>query len=39
MGQSVTLTGRSISRHMNARVNYEFTGIEDYRGDAVIYAD
>jgi DNA polymerase elongation subunit (family B) len=39
MGQSVTLTGRSISRHMNSMVNYEFTGIVDYRGDAVIYAD
>jgi intein/homing endonuclease len=39
MGQSVTLTGRSISKHMNGRVNYEFTGVEDYKGDAVIYAD
>lgn len=39
MGQSVTLTGRSISRHMNSMVNYEFTGIVDYKGDAVIYAD
>lgn len=39
MGQSVTLTGRSIVRHMNAQCNMEITGNYDYRGDAICYAD
>ncbi len=39
MGQSVTLTGRSIVRHMNAQVNMELTGEYDYTGKAICYAD
>ena len=39
MGQSVTLTGRSIVRHMNAQVNKELTGEYDYLGKAICYAD
>lgn len=39
MGQSVTLTGRSIVRHMNAQTNFEITGEYDYTGDAICYAD
>lgn len=39
MGQSVTLTGRSIVRHMNAQVNQELTGEYDYTGKAICYAD
>lgn len=39
LGQSVTLTGRSIVRHMNAQVNMELTGEYDYTGKAICYAD
>ena len=39
MGQSVTLTGRSIVRHMNAQVNKELTGDYDYVGKSIMYAD
>ena len=39
MGQSVTLTGRSIVRHMNATINELITGAYDYRGDGIVYAD
>ncbi len=39
IGQSVTLTGRSIVRHMNATINELITGEYDYRGDAIVYAD
>ena len=39
LGQSVTLTGRSIVRHMNAKINEAITGKYDYRGDAIVYAD
>lgn len=39
VGQSVTLTGRSIVRHMNAKINENITGVYDYRGDAIVYAD
>jgi DNA polymerase elongation subunit (family B) len=39
IGQSVTLTGRSIAKHMNSKVNEIITGVYDYKGDAVIYAD
>jgi intein/homing endonuclease len=37
LGQSTTLTGRCIDRHMAAAVNEVITGIYDYKGDAVIY--
>lgn len=39
IGQSVTLTGRSIARHMNSKINEIITGTYDYKGDAIIYAD
>jgi hypothetical protein len=39
MGQSVTLTGRSIVRHMNAEVNRTFTGEYDFLGETLVYAD
>jgi hypothetical protein len=39
VGQSVTLTGRSIVRHMNAKVNEVLCGLYDYTGRAIVYAD
>lgn len=39
IGQSTTLTGRSIARHMNAKINEIVTGEYDYKGEAIIYAD
>ncbi len=39
IGQSVTLTGRAIARHMNAKTNEVATGEYDYTGEAIIYAD
>jgi len=39
MGQSVTLTGRCITRHMAAKINEIVTGNYDYTGDAIVYGD
>ena len=39
IGQSTTLTGRVIARHMDAHVNEAITGKYDHVGDAVIYGD
>ena len=39
IGQSTTLTGRSIARHMDAYVNECVTGTYDHVGDAIIYGD
>ena len=39
LGQSTTLTGRSIVRHMNATINEIITGKYDHQGDAIVYAD
>jgi DNA polymerase elongation subunit (family B) len=39
MGQSTTLTGRCIARHMAAKVNELFTGSYDHTGDSIIYGD
>ena len=39
LGQSTTLTGRVIVRHMNAKINEVITGHYDYRGDSVMYSD
>ncbi len=39
LGQSVTLTGRCIVRHMNAKINELITGVYDHVGDAIIYSD
>ena len=39
LGQSTTLTGRIIAKHMDAHVNEAITGVYDHIGDAVIYGD
>ena len=39
IGQSTTLTGRSITRHMGAQTNLMFTGEYDHEGDTIIYGD
>ena len=39
LGQSTTLTGRCIARHMAAKVNELFTGAYDHKGDSIIYGD
>jgi DNA polymerase elongation subunit (family B) len=39
IGQSTTLTGRSIARHMDAHLNECITGEYDHVGKAVIYGD
>ena len=39
IGQSTTLTGRAIARHMDAYVNECITGVYDHVGDAIIYGD
>ena len=39
LGQSTTLTGRQIAKHMAAESNKVITGTYDHVGDAVIYGD
>ena len=39
IGQSTTLTGRSIAKHMDAHVNQCITGEYDHTGKAIIYGD
>ena len=39
IGQSTTLTGRIIAKHMDAYVNESITGDYDHTGSAVIYGD
>jgi len=39
IGQSVTLTGRSITRHMGSKTNEIITGQYNYKGDSIIYGD
>ena len=39
IGQSVTLTGRSITKHMSAKTNEIITGEYDVRGKAILYND
>lgn len=39
IGQSTTLTGRSITRHMIAKVNEIITGKYDHLGESCIYSD
>jgi len=39
IGQSTTLTGRRIARHMAAKVNEVITGDYNYTGKSVIYGD
>lgn len=39
IGQSTTLTGRSIARHMASKVNEVITGEYDHVGKSIIYGD
>ena len=39
IGQSTTLTGRCITRHMGAETNKMFTGKYDHTGETIIYGD
>jgi DNA polymerase elongation subunit (family B) len=39
IGQSTTLTGRAIAKHMDSFVNEAITGEYNHTGDAVIYGD
>jgi DNA polymerase elongation subunit (family B) len=39
LGQSVTLTGRQIVRHMNSQINEIITGEYDHEGESMIYSD
>ena len=39
IGQSTTLTGRIIAKHMDAHVNEAITGEYDHTGKSVIYGD
>jgi DNA polymerase elongation subunit (family B) len=39
IGQSTTLTGRAVARHMAAKVNEIITGEYDHVGQAIIYGD
>ena len=39
MGQSVTLTGRCITKHMLSKMNELFTGEYNHQGETIIYGD
>jgi len=39
IGQSTTLTGRAVARHMAGKVNEIITGTNDHTGKAIIYGD
>lgn len=39
LGQSVTLTGRSMTKHMASRINEITTGVYSHQGGSVIYGD
>ena len=39
LGQSVTLCGRQIVKHMSAQINEIITGNYDYYGDSIVYGD
>ena len=39
IGQSTTLTGRAVAKHMDAYVNECLTGKYDHVGDTIIYGD
>jgi DNA polymerase elongation subunit (family B) len=39
LGQSTTLNGRCIVKHMSAYLNQQITGKYDHDGDAIIYGD
>jgi DNA polymerase elongation subunit (family B) len=39
IGQSTTLSGRSIAKHMAGYINECILGVNDHAGDAIIYGD
>ena len=39
IGQSTTLTGRCITKHMSSFVNQAFTGEYNYKGKTIVYGD
>lgn len=39
LGQSTTLTGRTITKHMASKTNEMITGQYDHYGDAIVYGD
>ena len=39
IGQSTTLSGRQVVKHMSAKTNEIITGEFDYKGEAIIYND
>ena len=39
IGQSTTLTGRRITRHMAAETNRMITGTYDHEGESIVYGD
>jgi len=39
IGQSTTLSGRTIVKHMSAEANKTITGVYDHTGEAMIYGD
>ena len=39
IGQSTTLTGRAITKHMGAETNRLLTGKYDHTGDTIVYGD
>lgn len=39
IGQSVTLTGRQIVKHMSAHINEIIAGVYDHTGEAIVYGD
>lgn len=39
LGQSTTLSGRTITKHMASYINKIITGQYDYEGDSIIYGD
>jgi DNA polymerase elongation subunit (family B) len=39
LGQSTTLTGRTITKHMAAKTNEMMTGVYDHYGKAIVYGD
>jgi DNA polymerase elongation subunit (family B) len=39
IGQSTTLTGRAIARHMAGFINECITGVNDHVGEAIVYGD
>jgi len=39
IGQSTTLTGRAITKHMGAETNRMFTGDYDHTGETIVYGD